>query len=74
MGEAAPGHRAWGLSDGTCDGSVQLWQEKNPALAVTHTKHPRRRIVCDQKGGVGKTAMAGGLAKPSLKTPTPSTL
>ncbi|MEU9044581.1 MULTISPECIES: ParA family protein [unclassified Kitasatospora] len=41
--------------------SVQLWLETNPAPTVKRAKHPRRRIVCNQKGGVGKTAVAAGL-------------
>ncbi|MFE0105064.1 AAA family ATPase [Streptomyces sp. NPDC059009] len=41
--------------------SVQLWLEKNPAPTMQRTKHPRRRIVCNQKGGVGKTAVTAGL-------------
>lgn len=43
--------------------SVQLWLEKNPAPAVKRAKHPRRRIVCNQKGGVGKTAVTAGLGE-----------
>ncbi|MGA4844555.1 ParA family protein [Streptomyces sp. G45] len=43
--------------------SVQLWLEKNPAPSVRRAKHPRRRIVCNQKGGVGKTAVAAGLGE-----------
>ncbi|MGG7568989.1 ParA family protein [Streptomyces sirii] len=49
--------------------SVQLWLEKNPAPAVKRAKHPRRRIVCNQKGGVGKTAVAAGLGEALAEEP-----
>ncbi|MFF3359744.1 ParA family protein [Streptomyces sp. NPDC002917] len=40
--------------------SVQLWLEKNPAPSVVRPEVPRRIIVCNQKGGVGKTAITAG--------------
>lgn len=43
--------------------SVQLWLENNPTPAVERPKYPRRRIVCNQKGGVGKTAVTAGLGE-----------
>ncbi|MER7960361.1 ParA family protein, partial [Streptomyces sp. NPDC096030] len=43
--------------------SVQMWLENNPAPAVVRPKHPRRIITCNQKGGVGKTAIASGLGE-----------
>ncbi|MFE0766143.1 ParA family protein [Streptomyces smyrnaeus] len=43
--------------------SVRLWLEKNPAPTVPPAKYPRRRIVCNQKGGVGKTAVAAGMGE-----------
>ncbi|MDJ0466970.1 ParA family protein [Streptomyces sp. H27-C3] len=42
---------------------VQLWLEKNPAPSVQRPAIPRRFIVCNQKGGVGKTAIAAGLGE-----------
>ncbi|MFJ8313325.1 MULTISPECIES: ParA family protein [unclassified Streptomyces] len=41
--------------------SVQLWLDKNPPPHVERPAHVRRRIVCNQKGGVGKTTVAAGL-------------
>ncbi|MFE9812367.1 ParA family protein [Streptomyces sp. NPDC005548] len=43
--------------------SVQLWLETNPAPEVERSQYPSRRIVCNQKGGVGKTAVAAGLSE-----------
>lgn len=40
--------------------SVQMWLETNPAPTVVRPEHPRRIIVCNQKGGVGKTAITAG--------------
>ncbi|MGW7276087.1 ParA family protein [Streptomyces sp. NPDC054864] len=41
--------------------SVKLWLDSNPPPTVKRRKHPKRRIVCNQKGGVGKTAVTSGL-------------
>ncbi|MEW2527569.1 ParA family protein [Streptomyces sp. NPDC047071] len=49
--------------------SVQLWLEKNPAPSVQRAKHPRRRIVCNQKGGVGKTAVTAGVGEALAENP-----
>jgi chromosome partitioning protein len=40
--------------------AVQLWLQKNPAPTVRRPEIPRRIIVCNQKGGVGKTAITAG--------------
>ncbi|MER8267998.1 ParA family protein [Streptomyces griseus] len=40
--------------------SVQVWLETNPAPAIVRPEHPKRIIACNQKGGVGKTAVAAG--------------
>ncbi|WP_367140634.1 MULTISPECIES: ParA family protein [Streptomyces] len=41
--------------------SVQLWLETNPAPTVERAEHPRRLVICNQKGGVGKTAVTAGV-------------
>ncbi|MGW5330734.1 ParA family protein [Streptomyces sp. NPDC004014] len=41
--------------------SVALWLQQNPA--DDETEPTRRIIVCNQKGGVGKTAVTAGLAQ-----------
>ncbi|MCX4451678.1 ParA family protein [Streptomyces sp. NBC_01789] len=47
--------------------SVALWLEQNPA---NDEPAPTRRIVvCNQKGGVGKTAVAAGLAQALAEDP-----
>ncbi|MEU9061742.1 ParA family protein [Streptomyces sp. NPDC048430] len=40
--------------------SVALWLETNPPPGVVRPEHPKRIITCNQKGGVGKTAVAAG--------------
>ncbi|MGW3638581.1 ParA family protein [Streptomyces sp. NPDC005143] len=41
--------------------AVALWLEQNPANA--DSRSVRRLVVCNQKGGVGKTAVAAGIAQ-----------
>ncbi|WP_331743819.1 ParA family protein (plasmid) [Streptomyces sp. NBC_00873] len=41
--------------------AVALWLEQNPANADSRTV--RRLVVCNQKGGVGKTAVSAGIAQ-----------
>ncbi|MEU2718651.1 ParA family protein [Streptomyces sp. NPDC007205] len=43
--------------------SVQLWLDSNPAPDVARPEITRRIIVCNQKGGVGKTAITAGLGE-----------
>ncbi|MET9774587.1 AAA family ATPase [Streptomyces sp. NPDC006367] len=43
--------------------SVQLWLDANPAPEVGRPETTRRIIVCNQKGGVGKTAITAGLGE-----------
>ncbi|MGP4001695.1 ParA family protein [Streptomyces sp. 8N706] len=43
--------------------SVQVWLDKNPAPDVQRPVVVKRRIVCNQKGGVGKTAVTAGIGE-----------
>ncbi|MPY36594.1 ParA family protein [Streptomyces adustus] len=43
--------------------SVQLWLDSNPTPDVARPDVTRRIIVCNQKGGVGKTAITAGLGE-----------
>ncbi|MEV5922435.1 ParA family protein, partial [Streptomyces pseudogriseolus] len=47
--------------------SVALWLEQNPA--DEEDAPTRRIIVCNQKGGVGKTAVTAGLAQALAEAP-----
>ncbi|MFF1714584.1 ParA family protein [Streptomyces sp. NPDC058268] len=49
--------------------SVKLWMDSNPPPTVKRRKHPKRRIVCNQKGGVGKTAVTSGLGAALAEDP-----
>lgn len=49
--------------------AVTLWLDSNPPPAVQRRKHPKRRIVCNQKGGVGKTAVTSGLGAALAEDP-----
>ncbi|GLF99116.1 ParA family protein [Streptomyces yaizuensis] len=40
--------------------SVQLWLDRNPAPGIQRPVVVKRFIVCNQKGGVGKTAVTAG--------------
>ncbi|WP_344570822.1 ParA family protein [Streptomyces axinellae] len=40
--------------------SVDVWLQNNPSPAIKRPEVVRRIIVCNQKGGVGKTAVAAG--------------
>ncbi|MFC9067903.1 ParA family protein [Streptomyces harbinensis] len=43
--------------------AVQVWLHANPAPDVQRPEIPRRIIVCNQKGGVGKTAITAGVGE-----------
>lgn len=43
--------------------SVQLWLDTNPAPDIERPAITRRIVVCNQKGGVGKTAVTAGLGE-----------
>lgn len=43
--------------------SVQVWLETNPAPHIERPPVTRRIVSCNQKGGVGKTAVAAGVGE-----------
>jgi chromosome partitioning protein len=49
--------------------SVSLWLETNPAPGVQRPTVVRRFVVCNQKGGVGKTAVTAGIGQALAEDP-----
>lgn len=49
--------------------SIQLWLDTNPAPDVERPEVTRRIVVCNQKGGVGKTAITAGLGEALAEEP-----
>ena len=66
--KATAGNRSVSLTQGLAQ-AVQLWLQKNPAPSVKRLETPRRIIVCNQKGGVGKTAITAGTGEAMAEDP-----
>ncbi|MFJ5779551.1 ParA family protein [Streptomyces sp. NPDC093094] len=56
------GDRGVSLTQGLAQ-SVKLWLDVNPSPGVESAAATRRIVVCNQKGGVGKTAITAGLGE-----------
>ncbi|MEU8952467.1 ParA family protein [Streptomyces sp. NPDC048489] len=50
--------------------AVQLWLDCNPAPSIERSLITRRVVVCNQKGGVGKTAITAGAGEALAEDPT----
>ncbi|QYN41006.1 ParA family protein (plasmid) [Pseudonocardia sp. DSM 110487] len=49
--------------------SVQLWLDTHPVSEAERPAFPRRVVVCNQKGGVGKTSIAAGTGEALAEDP-----
>lgn len=49
--------------------AVQLWLDANPAPHIARPTITRRMVVCNQKGGVGKTAITAGTGEALAEDP-----
>ncbi|TRO56356.1 ParA family protein, partial [Streptomyces sp. IB201691-2A2] len=49
--------------------SAKLWLDSNPAPDIERPAITRRMIVCNQKGGVGKTAVTAGIGEALAEDP-----
>ncbi|WP_326770425.1 ParA family protein (plasmid) [Streptomyces sp. NBC_01591] len=50
--------------------SVRVWLDSHPAPAVKRPDIVRRVVICNQKGGVGKTAVTAGTGEALAEDPT----
>ncbi|WP_310727887.1 ParA family protein [Streptomyces sp. N2A] len=49
--------------------AVQLWLDTNPSPTISRPMIVQRKIICNQKGGVGKTAIAAGVGEAFAEDP-----
>lgn len=49
--------------------AVQLWLDTNPSPTIARPAVVQRKIICNQKGGVGKTAIAAGVGEAFAEDP-----